>query len=135
MWEPCPRGSAPTAVFMRKNFSNFLSCRHIPLVIVRGFAAVRGWKIWGRLRREFSCRATKAPDSHLLSNSLSGLWSCTSASTPGGGAGQPRSTLSPSCSRWPWDRQSNLNVSYKCRVWFVFWNDILRCVIAVVLVQ
>ena len=38
-------------------------------------------------------------------------WSCTSASIPGGGAGQPRRNCLPSCSRHPRDRRSSMNVS------------------------
>jgi len=38
-----PRSSALKAVSMRKlEFSNFLTCHHFHLVIVRGMAAVRG---------------------------------------------------------------------------------------------
>jgi len=38
-------------------------------------------------------------------------WSFTSASTPGEGAGQPRRTCLLSCSHYPRDQQSSMNVS------------------------
>jgi len=91
------------------DFSKFLSCRHFLLVIVRRLAAVRV-KVLGAVTESFHVGRLK-PGLSLALELAFGTNRCTSASTPGGGAGQPRRTCLPSCSRYPRDRRSSMNVS------------------------
>ena len=105
-----PMGLSSKAISMRKlDFSNFLSCHYFPLVIVRGLAAVRGWKGSGQLR-SFLVGLLK-PGLLLVLELAFGTWSCTSVSTSVGGVGQPRRTRLLSCMGCTRDRQSSMNSS------------------------
>ena len=107
-----PMGLSSKAISMRKlDFSNFLSCHYFPLVIVRGLAAVRGWKGSGQLR-SFLVGLLKPGLSLALEHAF-GTWSCTSVSTSFY-TGQPRRTCLLSWLRCP--RGSTIRYEHKLEI-------------------